>query len=66
MTLGSDGFLELDWPTTNSYPLYEAMLRAGADFSSRTKADSFFALPTWWWPLRKDVSVHALGGLCTE
>jgi cholesterol oxidase len=62
MTLGSDGLLDLDWPTADSYPLYEAMLRVGADFSSQAKADGFFALPTWWWPFRKNVSVHALGG----
>ena len=62
MTLGSDGFLELDWPTADSYPLYEAMLRVGADFCTQTKASNFIALPTWWWPFRKNVSVHALGG----
>jgi cholesterol oxidase len=62
MTLGSDGFLDLDWPTADSAPLYDAMLRAGDDFRRQTDADHFFALPTWWWPLRKNVSVHALGG----
>lgn len=62
MTLGRDGLLDIDWPTSDSRPLYDAMLRAGAEFSRQTKADCFFALPTWWWPLRKNVSVHALGG----
>jgi cholesterol oxidase len=62
MTLGDDGFLDLHWPTADSDALYDAMLAAGADFSSQTGADDFFALPTWWWPFRKNVSVHALGG----
>jgi len=62
MTLGSDGFLDLDWPTSDSARLYDAMLRVGEEFRRQTDADHFFALPTWWWPFRKNVSVHALGG----
>jgi len=62
MTLGSDGWLELDWPQRDSAALYDAILAAGKQFRQQTGAEIFFALPNWWWPFRKNVSVHALGG----
>jgi cholesterol oxidase len=62
MTLGSDGWLDLDWPQSDSRPLYDAIIAAGKQFCRETEADVFFPLPTWWWPFRKNVSVHALGG----
>jgi cholesterol oxidase len=37
MTLGSDGLLDLDWPTADSRPLYDAILRAGQTFPARPK-----------------------------
>jgi cholesterol oxidase len=62
MTLGPDGWLDIDWPRRDSEPLYDSILEAGKQFCRVTKADSFFALPNWWFPFRKNVSVHALGG----
>src|SRR5262249_40970743 len=44
MTLGSDGLLDIDWPTADSRPLYDAILKVGEDFASQTKAGGFFAL----------------------
>ena len=61
MTL-RDGWLDLDWPQQDSEPLYQAMLEVGELFRRETEGDLFFALPNWWWPLRKNVGVHALGG----
>ena len=62
MRLGRDGWIDLDWPTADSYPLYQAMIDVGEEFCRQTGAENFFSFPTWWWPLRKNISVHALGG----
>jgi cholesterol oxidase len=62
MTLDRDGWLDLAWPTRDSRRLYDAILAAGTAFRRATKGDLYFAMPTWWWPLRKNVSVHPLGG----
>jgi cholesterol oxidase len=62
MTLGRDGWLDLAWPTRENRPLYDAIVAAGRDFCRQTKARLYFSMPTWWWPFRKNVSVHPLGG----
>jgi cholesterol oxidase len=62
MTLGHNGWLDIDWPTRDNYPLYNAMIEAGKQFCRETNAEFFFPLPTWSWPFRKNVSVHGLGG----
>jgi cholesterol oxidase len=62
MTLNDAGWLDLDWPTQDSRPLYDAIVEAGKRFCRETNAGHFFPLPTWLWPFRKNVTVHALGG----
>ncbi len=62
MTLDRDGWLDLDWPSRDSRPLYDAILNAGRDFEAKSRGEVYFALPPWWWPLRKNVTVHPLGG----
>jgi len=62
MTLGNSGWLDLDWPQSDSAALYDAILVAGKEFKRQTGGDAFVALPNWWLPFRKNVSVHALGG----
>jgi cholesterol oxidase len=62
MTLNSEGWLELAWPMQDSRPLYDAINEAGKEFCQQTGAKFYSPLPTWWWPFRKNVSVHALGG----
>lgn len=61
MTL-RDGWLDLDWPQQDSEPLYRAILEVGERFRRETDGAFFFAAPNWWWPFRKNVGVHALGG----
>jgi cholesterol oxidase len=61
MTL-RDGWLDLAWPTKDSWELYKATVAAGEAFRRATKGRLYFAMPTWWWPFRKNVSVHPLGG----
>jgi cholesterol oxidase len=62
MTLGRDGWLDVAWPQRDNRALYDAILAAGRQFCRETKAELYFAMPTWWWPFRKNVTVHALGG----
>jgi cholesterol oxidase len=62
MTLNRDGWLDLAWPSKDSRPLYDAIIEAGEQFCRETNAKLYFSLPTWWWPFRKNVSVHSLGG----
>lgn len=62
MTLGHDGWLDLAWPTKANRAYYDAVVQAGKTFARETQAEFYFAMPSWWWPLRKNVTVHALGG----
>ena len=62
VTLNENGRVDVDWPYKDSLPLYNAILQAGRRFQEHVKGRSFFALPNWWWPARKNVTVHALGG----
>ena len=62
ITLDRDNNADLDWPYRNSMRLYQGILSAGKRVKSLVKAKFFFPLPTWLWPLRKNVCVHALGG----
>jgi cholesterol oxidase len=64
MTLNGDGWLDLAWPQQDSRPLYNAILESGKLFKEKTGGDVFFPIPTWWWPFRKNTSVHPLGGCC--
>ena len=62
MTLDRNGRLDIDWPYENSIDLYNAILGAGEKFKEVFNAKAFIPLPTWLWPMRKNVSVHSLGG----
>ncbi len=61
MTLGRDGSLDLDWPYRDSMPLYRAILKASKEFARRIGAQASIPVPTWLWPSRNNVTVHALG-----
>jgi cholesterol oxidase len=62
MTLDENHQLSIDWPYKDSLSLYEAILEAGKQFSRTIEASIFTPLPTWDWPIRNNVTVHALGG----
>lgn len=64
MTLDKDHQLSIHWPFRDSMSLYQAVLEAGKQFSRTVQAAAFTPLPTWDWPIRNNVTVHALGG-CT-
>jgi cholesterol oxidase len=65
-----DGVVKLDrnfnakinWPFKKSMRLYRAIIQSGIRIRDLIKADFFLPLPTWLWPFRKNVCVHALGG----
>jgi cholesterol oxidase len=62
MTLDENKHLALDWPFRDSLSLYSAILESAKQFGQTVEADLFTPLPTWDWPIRNNVSVHALGG----
>jgi cholesterol oxidase len=62
MSLDKQGSLTLDWPQQDSMPLYDAIVEECKRYSKVVDGKDFFVLPTWYHPLRKNVSVHPLGG----
>lgn len=62
LTLDKNGYVDVEWPQKDNMSLYDAILDLGKDFKKATQADDFFALPNWWRPFRKNVTVHCLGG----
>jgi cholesterol oxidase len=64
LTLSEEGDVNLHWPQQNSMALYEEILASGREFSALVGGKKFIPLPTWFWPLRNNVTVHCLGG-CT-
>lgn len=64
MTLDKDHQLSVNWPYKDSLSLYRAILESSKQFSQTIQAATFAPLPTWDWPIRNNVTVHALGG-CT-
>jgi len=64
MTLDGEHQLSINWPYKDSMSLYQAILESCKQFSHTVGATIFSPLPTWDWPIRNNVTVHALGG-CT-
>jgi len=64
MTLDGNHQLSINWPYKDSMSLYQAILESCKQFSRTVEATIFSPLPTWDWPIRSNVTVHALGG-CT-
>jgi cholesterol oxidase len=62
MTLDREGAVTLDWPQQDSLPLYEAIVERCKEYGKAVEGKDFFVLPTWYRPIRKNVSVHPLGG----
>jgi cholesterol oxidase len=62
MELDSRGRLALHWPSRNSRQLYEAIDQAVRHFRKVVNARIMFHMPTWSWPMRRNVTVHPLGG----
>jgi cholesterol oxidase len=62
MTLDGDHQLSVNWPYKDSLSLYRAILESGKQFSRTLEAAIFAPLPTWDFPIRNNVTVHALGG----
>ncbi len=62
LTLGRNNCVDLDWPSADSMTLYKAIEGANRAFRDATGAPDYIPIPTWLWPLRKNVTVHSLGG----
>ncbi|WP_438862870.1 GMC family oxidoreductase N-terminal domain-containing protein [Neptunicella sp.] len=61
-TLDSSGFLNIDWPYQQNMSLYQAIIDMGKRFKHWAGGKLFLPLPNWLWPMRSNVTVHALGG----
>jgi len=62
ISLDEYGAATVDWPQKDSMQLYDAIVDACKSFGKAVKTKDFFVLPTWHPPIRKNVSVHPLGG----
>ena len=56
------GGLQLDWPYYENTTLYNEIIDATEDAKPVLGANNAFAFPTWAWPLRRNLTVHPLGG----
>lgn len=62
MELDERGFLNLNWPYKDSMSLYRAILDTGERFKTWCSGKLFVPLPNWLWPMKSNITVHALGG----
>ncbi|NMH65023.1 GMC oxidoreductase [Shewanella salipaludis] len=62
MSLNDEGHLHVKWPYKDSMSLYKAILATGERFRKWCKGKAFIPLPNWLWPMKRNVTVHALGG----
>ncbi|MDD5272742.1 MAG: GMC oxidoreductase [Methylovulum sp.] len=62
MQLDANGALNVKWPYKDSLPLYDAILAMGERFKTWAGGKAFLPLPNWLWPIRNNITVHALGG----
>ncbi|WP_293750347.1 GMC oxidoreductase [uncultured Paraglaciecola sp.] len=62
MKLDKHGFLNLEWPFKQNQPLYNAIMDMGKRFTRWANAKAFLPMPNFFWPLKSNVTVHALGG----
>jgi len=61
MTLDKNGHLDVAWPVRDNRSLYDGIVAAARQFKDKV-GGHFLSTPTWWWPFRQNVTVHALGG----
>ncbi|MCG8423545.1 MAG: GMC family oxidoreductase N-terminal domain-containing protein [Proteobacteria bacterium] len=61
-SLGWHGELRLNWSYWGSRQLYQAIIRRIEDVKRAVAGWAEFYLPTYTWPLRRNLTVHPLGG----
>jgi cholesterol oxidase len=62
LLLDRRGQLRGRWPRRDNVALYRAIQAAGSAFTRASGARAWFAVPSWWLPFRRNVTVHPLGG----
>lgn len=62
LSLDRHGWVRLQWPQGENRPLYRAIVAASKSFGRAVDATMVVQAPNWWLPLRRNVTVHALGG----
>ena len=60
--IDKEGRFGIHWPYKNSLSLYQAIDKAVKQFRTAVGGRLMFHMPTWGWPLRRNVTVHPLGG----
>ncbi len=54
--------MRLSWPYQNNLSLYDRMIDSVSRVKGYLGAKVTLPIPTWVWPLRRNMTVHALGG----
>ncbi|MEM9455273.1 MAG: GMC family oxidoreductase N-terminal domain-containing protein [Myxococcota bacterium] len=62
MSLGYNGELRLSWSYWASHKLFSAIIDRIGDIKEAVSGWGNFYLPTYIWPLRRNFTVHPLGG----
>jgi cholesterol oxidase len=62
MKLDKRGFLNIEWPYKDNQPLYDSIMAMGKRFKHWANAKAFIPMPNFLWPMKSNVTVHALGG----
>ncbi len=62
MELNDAGFLHVKWSYKDSMSLYQTILDTGKRFKDWCGGKAFIPLPNWLWPMKRNVTVHSLGG----
>ena len=62
LRLDGRGHLTGSWPRRDNRRLYRNIQAAGSAFTRASGARAWFAIPSWWLPFRRNVTVHPLGG----
>ncbi|NVJ61015.1 MAG: GMC family oxidoreductase [Gammaproteobacteria bacterium] len=62
MYLNRFNSMRLKWPYYDSQSLFNNIIATTHRVKNYLKAKLSFAFPTWFWPLRRNLTVHPLGG----
>jgi cholesterol oxidase len=62
LSLDRDGRITLRWPQRANRALYRAIIAEADRFGRAVGASLVVSAPSWWRPVRRNVTVHALGG----
>jgi cholesterol oxidase len=62
MVLDRNGWVRVRWPQRANRKLYRGIRDAAKSFGHAVGAEIIVSAPNWWLPIRKNITVHSLGG----